>query len=166
MTFVRYTNSSNLEEANMAHRREQGNVLGFVLVGALLVALLLGGIYMVRHTISQQDGGVNVASNEVDKAKDESKTTQTDTSANGDSKGESEQSSSSTSDSSLQDALNAQSSKTTQTTTTSTGSTASGNSVATGKLPETGPADILASVVSATLLVGATVSYARSRRVL
>ena len=35
----------------MAHRSEQGNILGFVLVGALLVALLLGGIYVVRNTM-------------------------------------------------------------------------------------------------------------------
>ena len=33
----------------MAHRSEQGNVLGFVLVGVLLAALLAGGIYAVRR---------------------------------------------------------------------------------------------------------------------
>ena len=37
----------------MARRSEQGNVLGFVLVGALLVALLLGGIYVARNSMGQ-----------------------------------------------------------------------------------------------------------------
>ena len=36
----------------MARRSEQGNVLGYVLVGVLLVALLVGGVYFVRRAMN------------------------------------------------------------------------------------------------------------------
>ena len=36
----------------MAHRNEQGNVLAFVLVGAVLAALLVGGIFIVKNQLA------------------------------------------------------------------------------------------------------------------
>ena len=139
----------------MAHRSEQGNVLGFVLVGALLVALLLGGIYVVRHTISGQ-GNANVANNEqsgtsttADPDSAQNETTTPD--ASGDAQ----------SDQALKDALNQQSSSNEQ---QSSGN--SNTSTQTPVLPETGPADTLAAMLGATLLVGAGFSYARSRRLI
>ena len=139
----------------MAHRSEQGNVLGFVLVGALLVALLLGGIYVVRHTISGQ-GNANVANNEqsgtsttADPDSAQNETTTPD--ASGDAQ----------SDQALKDALNQQSSSNEQ---QSSGN--SNTSTQTPVLPETGPADTLAAMLGATLLVGVGFSYARSRRLI
>ena len=36
----------------MAQRIQQGSILGFVLVGALLTALVIGGIFVVRHQLA------------------------------------------------------------------------------------------------------------------
>lgn len=37
----------------MAYSRERGSILGYVLVGALLIALLIGGVLVVRNNISR-----------------------------------------------------------------------------------------------------------------
>lgn len=152
----------------MARRSEQGNVLGFVLVGALLVALLLGGIYVVRHNVTKQDGGVNVASdeaNDTEKQNNESKNDSNASSSGSTTEGSSTSGNGGSDNDSLQNALNSQSSSQ-QNGSPAKDSSAGAASTATGKLPETGPADTAVSVAGATLLVGAAVSYARSRRVL
>ena len=142
----------------MAHRSEQGNVLGFVLVGALLVASLLGGIYVVRHNIAGQ-AGTDVANNDqsetsttTDPDKAQNDTTAPDASGDGQS------------DQALEDALNEQSSSKGQQNSSNTGN--SSPTSQTQALPETGPADTLAAMLGATLLVGASFSYARSRRLI
>lgn len=135
----------------MAHRSEQGNVLGFVLVGALLVALLLGGIYVVRHTMSGNSGS-EVVNN------DTSSPSTSDESEKSD-------------DQSLKDALKQQSSSNQQNSSPSTtdshsNSSSSSSSTHADTLPETGPSETTAAIVGATLLVGAGVSYSRSRRLI
>lgn len=158
---TRYTYTSNEEEVNMAHRSEQGNVLGFVLVGALLVALLLGGIFVVRHTIANQgDTGANVASNEAedpDSASDN--TSETDKSSS-----ESTDKGASSSNQSLKDALDAQNSQNRGNSGTSANQASGSHDADT--LPETGPADTAFAIVGATLLVGTGAAYAGSRRLI
>lgn len=151
----------------MARRSEQGNVLGFVLVGALLLGLLAGGMYVIKSYNPSED---KVA-----------QTTKTD-----DKKNAAEEKKSATSDSKNDDklkaALDAQAKneqaekKKTQdkqpTKDVSAESTQSEPTKDTAisteavKLPETGVGDAIAPIVGATLLVGSTVSYARSRRLI
>ena len=43
----------------MAHQKEKGAIIGYVLVGALLTTALAGGVYVMRHgTTSTGDADV------------------------------------------------------------------------------------------------------------
>lgn len=150
----------------MAHRSEQGNVLGFVLVGALLVALLLGGIYVVRQNAPGQ-AGTNVATNDTssqggEHSNSDSNANNTDNTSSDESKKSDEQS--------LKEALEKQSNQNKDASTTNTDNanknSTKDNSAQTTTLPQTGPADAFIGMAGATLLAGAGVSYARSRRLL
>jgi len=162
---TRYTSTSNKEEVKMAHRSEQGNVLGFVLVGALLVAVLLGGIFVVRHNIANQsDNGSSVASNEAEDS-DTASNDSTDKSGSSSDVSDKDKNTPAESNQSLKDTLDAQNSA-----NRSGSSTDAANQGSTGHdadtLPETGPADTAFAVVGATLLVGAGVAYIGSRRLI
>lgn len=153
----------------MAHRSEQGNVLGFVLVGALLVATLLGGIYVVRHS-AQQGGGTNVATTDESDNKATAPGDSADNAKNTDNN-ETQQSGTSGSTSSgdsLKDALDKQSSNqtTTQSSSTSSSSSSETTSSSAASLPQTGPADTFAMILGAVLLTGTGFAYAQSRRLI
>ncbi len=141
----------------MAHRSEQGNVLGFVLVGALLVVLLLGGIYVVRHAISGSGSNDIATKNQPE--------TNSSTADDPDNKTNSSESSSGSQaepgDQAQKDSSDKNSSNNQSSSTNPSGATGQ-----TGTLPQTGPADTLVSVVGAALLAGASLSYARSRRLI
>lgn len=155
---TRYTYTSNEEEVKMAHRSEQGNVLGFVLVGALLAALLLGGIFVVRHNIANQGGsGADTVANE----ESDPDTASEGTTGSDSAQPASDKESSPDSSQSLKDTLNAQNSSNREgpATQENTGHDADA-------LPETGPADTAIAVAGATLLVGTSAAYVGSRRLL
>ncbi len=151
----------------MARVSEQGNTLGFVLVGALLVALLLGGIYVVRNNMAQvatSDGDTapTVASN--DDSTDSESTTG----------GDSKTTDTKTDEQRLKETLEAQSTaekkakdqqaaNNSKTTTSTSGNTATAT---TDKLPATGPEEALLQLVGATLVAGTGIAYARSRRLI
>ena len=133
---MRYTTSDNLRGiCEMTRRFETGNVVGFVLVGVLLTAMLVGGVWLARHPAGSSS------------SQDTSQTTSTDKS---------------TTDEELKQTLAEQAAKSAEnkpnssSTTPSTGSTSS-------NLPATGPADTLIETVGAMLLVGTFVAYVRSR---
>ena len=149
----------------MARVIERGNVLGFVLVGALLVALLLGGIYVVRHISTTGSPAVPA-------------TTETDTST-GTTKDEESASSNSTTqgsqkandDQDLKQALEAQSAaekkaKDQQAASSSANSGSAQTSSSATSLPATGPEEALLPAFGAMLLAGTVFAYARSRRLI
>lgn len=147
----------------MARVSGQGNVLGFVLVGALLVASLLGGIYVVRHV---SDSGSTVptstqegTSSSTTKESDTDSTTSQTAGQSGD-------------DQDLKQALEAQSAaekkaKEPQAASNAANSDAdrSTSSSATS-LPATGPEEVVFPLLGATLLAGTILAYARSRRLI
>ena len=134
----------------MAHRSEQGSVLGFVLVGAVLAALLVGGIFVVKHQLA----GNQVATG------DSTIENQTDEPAAGD------DSEGGASDDELKQALEEQAGDQ-KNETSSDNSDADENkssSDSTDNLPATGPEDGAISLAGAGLIVLTGVAYVRSRR--
>lgn len=160
----------------MARRIEQGSILGFVLVGAVLVGLLVGGIYLVRHNTESQTGGESVVS--------DNKDTSSSSSDNKDTSGSSGSQDSSKSDDELKNALDenrstgdgstSSSSQNTQSSGSDSSSSASTSgsseqqtsSTTSAQLPQTGPADTYVGILGATLLAGTGFAYARSRNLL
>lgn len=143
----------------MARRIEQGSVLGFVLVGAVLVSLLAGGIYVVRHMQSSSD---TTTTKPATPSKDDK-----DTADNGSS---APAKPSTSSDDQLKAALDSQAKNDTKKTdTSSTGSSSTSASSSTSSasaLPKTGPEQLVAPMLGAALLVASVVSYTRSRRLI
>ena len=149
----------------MAHRSEQGNILGFVLVGALLVALLLGGIYVVRNSMVQvATGGDDTAGNgATDTASDGSSAPARDTT--------NDESTDKSDEQRLKETLEAQSAaeqkaREQQAANQAASGTAAQEASDTSHLPATGPEEAVLPVVGATLLAGAGLSYVRSRRLI
>lgn len=151
----------------MARRSEQGNVLGFVLVGALLVALLLGGIYVVRNNMAHlaTDDGTSAPI-----AADTDKESGNDAAPTGE---ENKAADNKTDEQRLKENLEAQSAaekkaREQQAANSSTatpidkGATAS----SAASLPATGPEEAVLPILGATLLAGTVLSYARSRRLI
>ena len=147
----------------MARRSEQGNILGFVLVGALLLGLLAGGMYVVKQYGASTNTEV---ADEGTQSSDDSKEQATqkptkDTSG----------------DDKLKAALDAQSSdaQKSESGTPAAGAQSSEGSAShhddkkseeVAVLPETGPGAFASPLVGVGLLVAASVSYARSRRLI
>ncbi len=145
-------------------QREQGHVLGFVLVGALLVLMTIGGVYLVRHNLLPgETGGNDVASDN------------TSTDASDEEKGaSSEDSSTASSDDSTNDEVATTDSDSSDTVTSTEVDEESAGSQdeadvdteqasATEELPATGPGDTLLATVGSGLLVAAVLAYVRSR---
>lgn len=145
----------------MAQRIEQGSVLGFVLVGAVLLGLLAGGIYIVRHMQSTDN---TTTTKPATPSKDN----------NGADNGSSAPAKPSTSnEDQLKAALDAQSkskeeaknSDASASSTSSTNATGSSSSSA-AALPKTGPEQVIGPMLGAALLMASGVSYVRSRRLI
>ncbi len=151
----------------MARRSEQGNVLGFVLVGALLVALLLGGIYVVRNNmapIATDDG----ASAPI--AADTDKESGNDAAPAG---GENKAADNKTDEQRLKENLEAQSAaekkareQQAANSSTATPTDKGATALSAASLPATGPEEAVLPILGATLLAGTVLSYARSRRLI
>lgn len=151
----------------MARRSEQGNVLGFVLVGALLIALLLGGVWLVRNQLAKNNVQGTVATT--------SQSTANNTSDSSTSTGSSD----GTGGNDLKDALAAQQTaeekkaqeqkaaqdaEAAKSASTSESSTTTATTSTT--LPTTGPEEALLPLAGAASLAGVSLAYARSRRLI
>ena len=151
----------------MARQSERGNVLGFVLVGAFLTALLLGGIYLVRQSSSDStptDVSVNNDHKETPKGANKNDG----------------QDSSTAKDRALKKALEDKSKTTTDPPVTNHDSqdtqdgatppvpptTPNTQAGQTSRLPSTGPAETLFSTLGVATLAGAGIAYIRSRSLL
>ena len=161
----------------MAHRTERGNILGFVLVGAVLVSLLVGGIYVVRHRQISVDNRSKTENKTVAKT-DTKKADKSDTKTTTATPTPTTTGSPAANDQQLKAALDAQSSSdkkpaptTTSTTATTTAAsmptdTTTQTSTSVDNLPTTGPEQAVAPMIGAALLIGTAVSYTRSRRLI
>jgi len=141
----------------MARRIEQGSVLGFVLVGAVLVGLLAGSVYVVRR---MQATDTTTTTKPVTSNKD---TADSGSSAPA-------KPSTLSDDDKLKAALDSQSKGDTKkpgTSRTSSSSANTSDSTSTAAaLPKTGPEHVVFSTLGAALLVASVVSYTRSRRLI
>jgi predicted lipid-binding transport protein (Tim44 family) len=146
----------------MKQYRSKGSILGFVLVGALLTALVIGGVFAAKRYIAQNQANdapsTTVAEapvKETQKAKPSSDTTST--AKSDDLQKALQQQSAAEKKAQEQKAASEAASKEAAATSGSTASTS------TTSLPTTGPEDSLVAMVGATLLAAAGVAYRRSR---
>jgi septal ring-binding cell division protein DamX len=142
----------------MKQYRSKGSILGFVLVGALLTALVVGGVFAAKRYIDQnQTSDTDSATVAEAPATETQKPAETKTTAPA------------SEDSDLKKALEQQSAaekkaqdqKAASEATTKAASTPA--STNTASLPTTGPEDSLAAMAGATLLAATGVAYRRSR---
>lgn len=144
----------------MAQRIEQGSVLGFVLVGAVLLGLLAGGIYVVRHMQSTDN---TATTKPATPSKDNKNTADNGSSAPA--------KPSTSNEDQLKAALDAQSkskeeSKNSDTSTSGSSTSANNSASSAAALPKTGPEQVVGSMLGAAFLVASVVSYTRSRRLI
>lgn len=155
----------------MIQHKQRGSVLGYVLVGTLLVALLLGGIFVVRNNMAQLDGS------KVTKEVRNTDTTKTQAGSDSDTQTASTDVATNATDETSDDIAEAVKKQAEEekkakeqnaavTAQTSTQSVVTTTDSASTTLPTTGPGDAINSIVSVSLLVGAVVAYARSRATL
>lgn len=123
----------------MTRRREQGNVVGYVLIGLLLTAALVGGIWLARHPIGGPASSRTTSDTTSSPSEDNDLNETNDTDK--------------TTDEELKETLSQQSQS----------SNTQGSGSTTSDLPATGPTDTLFEMLGATLLAGSTVAYVRSR---
>ncbi|QQS21628.1 hypothetical protein IPM09_03810 [Candidatus Saccharibacteria bacterium] len=133
----------------MAQQMHKGTIVGYVLVGALLLALVVGGIFVVKNYATKNNTG-----NETNKVVEDTVT-------------QSNEALSST-NTDLEQALKNQASQQKQTDSpaksSSTATTSDSSITSTSNhLPTTGPEDLIIPLIGATLLAGTAVSYVRSR---
>lgn len=167
----------------MTRANERGSVVGFVVVGILLTALVVGGIYVVKNKLAGHLDGQTadqaakeVASNTEksnsdtqtsqpeDKSTDNKEQQTTTPSPTAEQESSSQQSQTSTTE--QQSSSTSQSSGSTDSSTSSTSTEQSSNLPHTGmevaQLPQTGAADFVASAAGIGILVGSILVYRRS----
>ncbi|NCU38172.1 hypothetical protein EOL96_03925 [Candidatus Saccharibacteria bacterium] len=144
----------------MSHRREQGNIVGYVLVGAFLAALVVGGIYVVRNYIAGTEG--TIASNEEASPGEETPNKpETNKDTNSDELKEAlEQQAAEEQKAQEQQADKAEPAPTETPVAESDGAAPNND---TGNLPATGPEEVYTPLVGAMLMTATTVAYIRSR---
>ena len=174
----------------MAHAGQRGSILGYVLVGALLVALLVGGVLLVRNNISRL-GGPATPQVATDNQQDEQKPA--DNGANQQSEADKQKAAEekkaaeqkaaddiAAAEAAAQRAAaekkakeqaeaaqKQQQSGASPQTATETPHTSTAPSTTSDKLPQTGPMDDIAlALAGAGLLIGATIAFMRSRAAL
>jgi len=141
----------------MTRRYERGSVVGFVLVGILLTAVLVGGVWFARHP----------AGSSTDTTSD-SKTADTNKTASDDRDTTSSTSSTTataTTDEQLKETLAKQAAEAARQKAASSAASAPSVATTSTKLPTTGPADTLLEMLGVAMLSGVTVAYIRSRSI-
>ncbi len=129
----------------MTRQLEQGSVVGFVLVGFILTAALVGGIWLAKRPVHGTDNTSSSSTSSSDSANSTKVATNSSTRQ--------------TTDDELKETLSQQASRSSSNGTKSSGT----DSAAATNLPSTGPGDVFVEMLGATLLTGVTVAYIRSR---
>lgn len=132
---------------------ENGSLAGFIIVGVLLALVLAGGIYGLNRYNAQK------ASEETATSQDDKKTE--DASKNNDQTAKKEDSDKSTSNSSDKTQPDIP-----KDSGTSTNSNASNQGSESNTLPQTGPSDVMTTMVTIALLTFATTHFVQARRAL
>lgn len=135
----------------MRATNQGGSLAGFIIIGVLLALVLVGGLYGLNRYNAQQAANETVAQEE---KKTETKKSSTETSSSDTSSGETTKTDTETKQTTTTAAPSSDDSHTTTTTETTTTNT---------KLPHTGPADSLMSLVAVAALAFAGAHYNRSR---
>lgn len=148
----------------MRQSGERGSVLGFVIVGAVMAILAIGGVYALsRYHASLGDQPANAANQASDDGttdmNHESASSSSDTSS---SDNATDQQSTDSSDASSQETGQSATSNE-NATTTDTDSNAASSSTTTA-LPQTGPRETFMTTLGLMLIAGSLVAYIRSRR--
>lgn len=132
----------------MKRTNQGGSILGFVIVGAVMALLLVGGAYVVRHTLMPADTDrTSVAEKDKDTSSDDSKQDTT-VAPKDDTKDTSSDAGKNTNETTNQPSATPPQSATEDTHT----------------LPTTGPSDGIMSGLLLSSLVGVVAMYMRSRR--
>ena len=169
----------------MAHQKEKGAIIGYVLVGALLTTALAGGVYVMRHgTTSTGDATQTAKTNDKANSKDSVDTVlkqqadknKADTKKAEDKKPTEEKAEQKTGTTTpapapVQTQPSNQASVTPATTPTTSTSPNSGlphtsTAPATNQLPATGPGETVVVAVAGVILLGVSMAYIRSRRLI
>lgn len=132
----------------MSRTKQGGSVLGFVVIGIVLVLLLVGGVYMVRHYWASGSDVAKVNGPDTSQSGSNSNQKQSSDSANN-------------TDNAPKPASPAQP---TAPATPATPAPAQPAAPAPAKLPTTGPADTLASVLVLGAITAAAAAYVQSLR--
>jgi len=136
----------------MTRLYERGSVVGFVLVGILLTAALVGGVWFARHPAgSSADTGSDSSATSSDTDSSEGKDITSTTEV--------------TTDEELKETLAEQAAQSSDQESDSSGTSSTSTTAESSKLPATGPADTLFQMVGAAMLSGVTIAYVRSRSV-
>ncbi len=154
----------------MKQRRQKGSILGFVLVGAVLTALVVGGVFAAKRYIAMQQTSESTDTAVVkEPTKETTKTTNsgdaTPSSNSNDLQKALQEQSAAEKKAQEQKAASerASSAPSNSSTAPSSQSSSSTSTTRAESLPATGPEDSLIAMLGATLLAGAVVAYRRSR---
>jgi LPXTG-motif cell wall-anchored protein len=126
----------------MVRANQGGSVLSFLIIGGVLVALLIGGVYFVRN---QANGSVAQATTDQQKKSDMPEQAAPAKTDDKDKKAEDKKATETKPDTSKKEAP------------------APSPAPRPAELPQTGPAETVAAMMGVSLLVGAATAYYRSR---
>lgn len=145
-----------------------GSIVGFIIACIIGALLLVGGVYALRHVswFSETSQGPNTQISKTSRGTAPKKSSGNTSSNNQETSGPSNESSKVTpklTQAQKNNQTSSQNSSDSQSTSTPA-SEQSNTSVAPDNLPHTGPADIIASLLGVGFLTAATLTYARSRR--
>lgn len=155
----------------MQRTNQTGSVLGFVVVGVILAALLIGGVYIVRQ-YGENPTNEETTSNPQPRKPENPTNEQRPQDTTSDNRSSNQSSQSSKDDSETKSDRESSSEPQVSENTTRQDSTTSSRQEMpttggdTGQLPQTGPIDDGLQVLGGATLIAAIVAYVRSRRVL
>ena len=134
----------------MVRTNQGGSILGFIVIGAVMAALLIGGVYLVRQNLIP---GVKSGAESLQDSSDSTKP----------SKDETENAKNEGDQSTAQDGQASEPAAGTEQATDKPRTQTGSGTISTTDLPETGPAGILLSGLFLSLVVAVTSAYIRSR---
>jgi hypothetical protein len=133
----------------VARANQNGSILGFVVVGGILALLVIGGAYVVRHSLASTSERTPTPAQEGTNTEGDSAQAPVDDSSSSTENDESTDESVSLPGGTEDDTVSSE-----------------GDGEVPDGLPQTGPANIVAGSIMFGSLVGASVAYKRSRRLL